>query len=174
MALVTEDGTGLADAESYGSLTAANTYWTQRTGTKAATRWAAATDPKKEAALRAATEWLDARYYFRGAILKTSQALAWPRTSVIDSEGRATSALPLQIVRATFQLAAEHLRRPLDEVLDRGGQIASQSVAGVVSVAYETGAPAERTFAFVDGLLADLIEGLRAGAGRDSVQMELV
>lgn len=119
------------------------------------------------------TESLDARYVFRGSILVPTQALAYPRTSIIGRDGRAHLPVPLPIVRATYELAAEHLRRDLNEVLDRGGRTASESVAGVVAVTYEPGAPAERLFELVDNLLADFVEELRSAAGRDSVAMQI-
>ena len=63
--LVVEDGTGLADANSYIASADADTYWANR----ANAAWAALDDDAKAAALIQATQYLDARYSFKGCQL---------------------------------------------------------------------------------------------------------
>ena len=57
MALITEDGTGLADAESYCAVTEADA-WHAAHGNPSA--WTQADEPAKETALRLATQFIDA------------------------------------------------------------------------------------------------------------------
>jgi len=81
MALVTEDGTGRADAESYISVADATAYHAAR-GNAA---WAAvASDEVREQLLRRATDFMEQNYRERwaGFRVTTTQALSWPRYEV--------------------------------------------------------------------------------------------
>jgi hypothetical protein len=80
MALVVEDGTARADAESYCSVAAADTYHANRGNTV----WAALTQTVKEQCLRKATDYLVAIYRnaWDGYRKTTTQALDWPRFMV--------------------------------------------------------------------------------------------
>ena len=157
MALIPEDGTGLATADSYLSLTAAGTYFTAH-GSPAA--WTGATDAVKEDALRKATAWLDGQYRWVGSVVQTTQALGWPRYNAIDEEGRlrASDVVPQQIKDACCEVALAHINSSLTAALARGGQVQSETV-GAISVTYQNGAPAESTFPYVRRLLRGLIRG---------------
>ena len=91
MSFLVEDGSGLAAANSYLALAAADVYWADRD----AVNWATASVMAKEAALIAATQLLDASYTWRGRKGSAGQALDWPRTNVVDGEGYA----PVQACR---------------------------------------------------------------------------
>lgn len=93
MALTTEDGSGLADAESYVSVADCTTY--------AAAHGLAftGTESEQEAKLRRATQYLDTEYTFKGERLTQTQALAWPRTVV--------PGIPREIVGACCELACK-------------------------------------------------------------------
>jgi hypothetical protein len=107
MALVVENGTGLSTAESYVSADDADTYLVAR---GAPATWEAASDVKRQQALRVATEWLDARMMYRwlGQVVSASQALAWPRAGVYDINDVyvASDAVPTAVERATAEAAA--------------------------------------------------------------------
>ncbi len=114
MALVVEDGTGRADAESYVSVADAETYATAR-GLTFATGSTAA----KEQALRRATTWLDARYRSRFVGIRKNrrlQALEWPRTGSFDAmepiNAIGTSEIPTEVVKATVEAAVRELATP--------------------------------------------------------------
>jgi hypothetical protein len=113
MALIVEDGTGLANAESYISEADADTYFTAYTGTTEATTWAAATTAGKEAALRIATQYLDVTYghRWRGVKGSSTQALSWPRDNATDDDGFAIDdeSIPVNLERATAEVGARHL-----------------------------------------------------------------
>ncbi len=118
MALVVEDGTGLANAESYLSVSAADTYHLNR----GHTAWASKTTTEKEVALRKATEYIDARYQsrFKGIVEfpDTPQALQFPRLYICGYTG-----IPVTLERATAEYALRALAAELapDPVVDPSG-----------------------------------------------------
>ena len=82
MSLIVEDGTGKVDAESYQSVSAADTYFSNVGNSL----WTGST-AVKEAALRKATIYLDSTYQWQGSIFSLEQSLNWPRLGVYDYQG---------------------------------------------------------------------------------------
>jgi hypothetical protein len=78
---IVETGVGLTNSNSYISLADATQYH-ENYGAPAA--WTSAAQAAKEAALRAATRYLDAKYFLKGAKTKSDQSLQWPRYDVYD------------------------------------------------------------------------------------------
>lgn len=78
MAFTPEDGTGLADANSYATVEFADAYFADRGNAT----WAALTEAQKQANLILATDYIDKVFglRFAGAIEVETQALAFPRT----------------------------------------------------------------------------------------------
>lgn len=110
MALVVEDGTGKADAESYVSVEDCTSYATARD----ITDWLN-TANDQEAALRRATAFLDKSFVWKG--YKTwgrAQALAWPRVEVLDEEDNEVlgTEIPVEVIQATCELAAYEAANP--------------------------------------------------------------
>lgn len=161
MTLIVETGAGLAAAESYASVPALDAYAVAH-GSPAI--WSAASLELKEAALRYATAWLDGRYEWTGAILSRTQALAWPRSGAIDPDGRELSGVPARLVRLTCQAALYHLEESLAAPLPRGGAVKREKV-GPLEVEYADGAPASRTFSYLDDLAAPLLSSSAGGYG---------
>lgn len=161
MALIDEDGTGKADAESLCSVSAANAYHEGRTGTALATAWAAAGDPAKESALRQATDWLEGEYaaLWPGRKKTSAQALSWPRYGAYDINNLPIdeSSVPVPVVKACAALAARALSTPLSADLTRSTYVKSQSV-GSLSQTFADGAPAETVYTEVHRLLAPLLQ----------------
>lgn len=164
MALTVEDGTGLAAADSYISLTDADTYFTNH-GSPAV--WTGASDPQQEAALRFATAWLDGQYTWVGLVKTSTQALAWPRIGGYDSEGRAVdeASVPRRVKEAVCEVALAHLGSALNAALERGGAVKREQV-GAIAVEYMDWAPSEAVMPFV----SRLVKGLTA-SGSASVVM---
>jgi len=109
MSFLVEDGTGLAGATSYGSVTEFVLYW--------ADRGKDYSDTDAElivAALINATDYMEVRFgsKFKGRKVSGEQGLAWPRRYVTDREGYeiAYDAVPSRIKRACF----EYAKRALD------------------------------------------------------------
>ncbi len=159
MALIVEDGTGKASAESYVSVADCVSYAAARGLT-----FPAAPVDLAEAALRRATAWIDAQYRTRFSGYRQHrrlQALEWPRGWAEDSECNPIPAteVPVEIIHATCEAAVRELAEPgsLSPDMERGGAI-KRLKAGSVEVEYSTAATATTTFQTIDGLLASLLK----------------
>lgn len=158
MALVVEDGTGLSNADSYISLAAANTYWTAH---GAPSSWTGAPDAAKEGALRYATRKIDGEYgsRFLGRIAVLTQALAWPRSGVIDADGRsvASNVVPVSVQEATCELARLHLEADLGASI--ASNVQSQSLDGLGSQSFFGPGGEQKQAPMVPQLLARVLYG---------------
>lgn len=159
MALIVEDGTGKADAESYISVTDADTYFTARGNTT----WAALTTAAKEQALRAATDHMVATFAGRwsGYRIGTTQALDWPREYVPVRDAPTLSyydnnVVPTAVARACAEYAVRASAGAL--VADVGAQVTQETV-GPLSVTYAPGARQQTTYPAVDAMLAPFLRG---------------
>jgi hypothetical protein len=121
LALVKEDGTGRADANSYASAADGDAY---HDGHLYASAWTAATVENKEKALVMASRLIDSQYQFNGFKVSGGQALQWPRISCPDPDVNATelvgilwragnyvdsNIVPKVVVDSTCELARELL-----------------------------------------------------------------
>jgi hypothetical protein len=121
IALVKEDGTGLANANAYASAADCDAY---HAGHLYATAWTGATDDQKAAALVMATRLIDGQYQFNGLRSQSAQALQWPRVNCPDPDKAPIpvltslllydpfvpfSIVPLAVVQATCEMARELL-----------------------------------------------------------------
>jgi hypothetical protein len=162
MSLVTETGAGLANAESYCSVSDADAYHANR-GNAA---WALALDQDKEAALRNATTFLEGRFgqFWGGYRVTQSQALSWPRYGTYYSDGMARQSaflipqdvVPPEIRDACARLALSALAGDLLPDIDRGGQIKRERI-GPIEVEYESGADTETSRPWLRAILARLL-----------------
>lgn len=158
MALIVEDGTGLADAESYISVADADTYFAAR-GNAA---WAALATEAKEQALRAGSDYMLAVYgpRWKGSRMTATQALDWPRSGVVANGFEVDDdVVPLPVARANAELAVRASAGPL---LGDQGAAVKQEVVGPISVTYQDGARQVTRYAAVDGMLGAY---LRDGGG---------
>lgn len=76
-----EDGTGLADSNSYASVAECDDYHASRLRS---TDWTNATNGDKQKALAQASRTLDAEFRFKGFKANDSQAMQWPRVLARD------------------------------------------------------------------------------------------
>lgn len=169
MALIVEDGSGVSGAESYLSVALADAYWTYRNDSV----WNAYATAKKEAALRAATQYIDATYKFNSTMSSATQALEWPRASFYGVSGRyyGGTEIPQSLKDAVAELAYEWgVNGALLPTADRGNDI-KRVKAGSVEVEYNSSAPTVKTFNFVSRLLSDLTKGGNSGV---NVRLERV
>lgn len=112
--LVKEDGTGLANANTYADVADANAYL-ENTGRKDA--WSAYSSAEKSAALVQGTDYLD-QYYrsrFKGVRFSATQRLEWPRNEVYDELGNLVDAadIPEEVPNAAIEFAFEAAAGPL-------------------------------------------------------------
>lgn len=139
MALVVEDGTGLATAESYTSVSDADSYHTDHGAPSA---WSSATTAAKETALRQASEFIDQWYGMRwlGIRAEPDQALDWPRIDgyyLDDNREIPWTVVPQPVKDATAVLALEALSATLLPDLDNPGTV-KRSKVKVGSLEQET------------------------------------
>jgi len=144
LVLVKEDGTGLANANSYASAADGDAY---HDGHLYATVWTGATTANKEKALVFATRVIDAQYRFNGGRATTTQALQWPRSDCPDPDAApdatgvglfASDKLPTALVNATCEmaralLATDRTGAPPGEGIDTTQSSASSSTGGTPS-----------------------------------------
>jgi len=133
--LITEDGTGRSDANTYVSLTEANAYFEARVSASA---WTNATDDEKKVALVHACRILDSYVAWIGYPSSTDQALEWPRAFVsyeksgfeyfVDSD-----EIPARVKDAQCELALIMLSGDIQKVPDTAG-FSSISIAGAISL----------------------------------------
>lgn len=132
MAFIPEDGTGLADANSYASVAEADAYFTDRNNTA----WLALTDVEKQANLIVATEYLDNNYIWYSSKLVPTQALGWPRTPY-TLDGILIEGVPKAIKQATYQIASSNSTESIEAPPNEG--IKSEKY-GDASMTYTDGA----------------------------------
>jgi hypothetical protein len=178
MPLVVEDGTGLANSESYISVADATTYHANR-GNAA---WAAlASDTVREQKLRLATEYLSDKYRLRwkGTRVTATQALDFPRygvpredyyvvgsappNSIDGSFYYPSDEVPAEVVRACAELALRAIDGPLYADVE---QKVKREKVGPIETEYADGASATTTYTAVDGMLAPFLNS------RSSLRME--
>jgi hypothetical protein len=101
MALVVEDGTGLANANSYASVADADAYHELRGNSV----WTEAADSDKEIALVRATDYIDLSS-FKGEAEEPGQALQFPRHDLYNRNGEQVGGtVPVEIERACYEYA---------------------------------------------------------------------
>jgi len=156
MALITEDGTAKADAESYCSVAAADAHHEAR----GMTNWASLSTTEKEQALRRATDYMTQTYGPLWAGLRSlpTQALDWPRSGCPRPEifqgFWAPTEMPPALIKGCAELA---LRAAAGELLgDQGREVIEQTV-GPITTKYAQGSPQAKRYAAVDALLAPLM-----------------
>lgn len=162
MTLIVETGTASATAESYISVTDADTYFTNRGDTV----WTALLTPAKEAALRKATDYMAGRYGLQWAgVRKTdTQALDWPRYRVVRHDAAsmaygvlyyADDAVPVAVQRACAELAVRASAADLSP--DLTAQVKQETV-GPISVTYADGARQDTAYKAIDAMLAPYLK----------------
>lgn len=155
MGIVVEDGTGLANANSYASENALGDYSDDR-AVKLASGDA-------EAALVRASAALDALFGSRYPGYRTngrSQGLMWPRTEATDAEGEeiATDEIPQEIIAATCELAIRELTEAGSTMPDiEAGGLPKRIKAGSVEIEKFGNAGVTAAFQIVDGIMASLL-----------------
>lgn len=156
MSIIVEDGTGLADAETYISVADADTYHSQR----ANAAWALLDTPAKEAALRNATDYMMATYGPRwlGERVSATQALDWPRFDVVARGfAIASNSIPAEVQRACAELA---LRASSAELAPDVGQRTLREKVDVIEVEYDRYSPQFTQYRAIDNLLAPFLDDL--------------
>jgi hypothetical protein len=134
MAFVVETGAGLSNANSYASVSAADSYVADR----GIAGWTALSTTIKQQSLVNATDYLEATYRsaWKGNRVSETQSLSWPRYNVIvDGFNFASNVVPLQVINACIEMA---IRASAGETLlaDQGQRVRREKI-DVIEVEYQ-------------------------------------
>lgn len=172
MALVVEDGTGKANADALISVVDATAYHAGRGNAE----WASETydDDDRERAIRRATAFLSNSFTWAGIRSKNrKQALAWPRSGVVDQEGNGIKAdeIPIEIADACAEIALRELVSPGAMNPDfTASDLVKREKIGAIETEYalsNTSADAQRPVLLV---VRDMVsQFLKAGAGNSII-----
>lgn len=172
MAFVPEDGTGLANANSFISVETADAYFDDRSVTK----WADLDQTPKETALIQATDYIMLRWpseKFKGWQATEGQSLPFPRIYV----GNSALQMPVSLQKATAEYALLALDGPLapNFEYDETGRLVTKKREEVGPIVEEVGYPSStstnpptyRTYPVPDGLIRPLLNGSGGGVTRN-------
>jgi hypothetical protein len=176
MSLIVEDGTGLANAESYISVADATAYHSAR-GNAA---WAAlASDTIREQLLRKATDYMMQVYRLSwGGSRKTStQALDWPRYDVPMQDAPSgygaypayydDDIVPVEVKNACAELA---FRASVADLSPDIGQRVLREKVDVIEIEYADHGPQYATYRAIDNMLAPFLAAGSSGTFRKVVR----
>ena len=175
MALICENGSIVAGAETYVSSADCTQYHANRGNTS----WAG-TDAVKEAALRKATAYIDGKYRSRWKgqkVYPIDQPLEWPRIGVKVTDGPqqyydvppsfydteyagflAITTIPQRLKDATCEAALRALSGDL--AIDADNSLARKKI-DALEWEYRQGAvPGQKTYQIIDQLLSDYLKPL--------------
>jgi hypothetical protein len=155
MALIVEDGSIVAGAEAYITVSNADTYFSNRGNAT----WSALTTAAKEQALRKATDYMGQRYIdrWKGLIVSESQVLDWPRSGVVVRGYQVDDdTVPDAIQYACAMLAVRASAATL--LADESRTIRARSI-GPISVEYDPASPQAKKYPEVEKLLAPYLSG---------------
>ena len=137
MAIIKEDGTGVANSNAYADEADANAHAEARQ----ITQWMDVKDMRREAALLKASAVLDTSYEFKGRRLTRDQSMRWPRVNVIDDEGytRPSNQIPPELFDACLELAMEDVINGLLVTQSLGGGVKKEitRIEGAVTISKE-------------------------------------
>ena len=160
MALTVEDGTALANAESYISVADADSHHAAR-GTEEAS-WVGLDTEVKEQCLRRATDHMLQTYRgrWKGYLVKPqTQALDWPRYQVYPDDSFlyaiASDSVPVEVKRACAELALRANTATLTEDVEPG-LVQSESV-GPIAVTYAVTGQRQVRYTAIDRTLGLLL-----------------
>jgi hypothetical protein len=127
MPLIVEDGSGIANADTFVTLDDADAFFSDRNEGE----WAAASNTVREAALRQAATYLGMVYRWPGQATKVDQALPWPRYGVPSGGGFFPSnEIPRQVNDAQLLLALEVINRgTILRRVDPAAQVIEKTIA---------------------------------------------
>lgn len=154
MALVTEDGTGKSDAESYCSVAAADARHTALGNSS----WTG-DDTAKEQALRKATQFIEGLYRqrWKGSRSTRDQALSWPRYgAIVGGWDVRSTVVPTEVANATADLAVKALSAELAPDLERA---VIREKVGPLETEYSEYSSDVKRFRAAEMMLAPFVKG---------------
>lgn len=162
MSIIVETGAGSATSETFCSVAYADAYNLAR----GCDPWfdVKMTVAKKEEALRRASDYFEQVYgrNFQGKRVNSTQALSWPRTSVLLDGGYiALNAIPSLVINASAELAYKAAQGNLAADLTQG---VKREKVGVLEVEYDSTSAQYTRYRAIDNMLAPLLAQTPNGA----------
>jgi hypothetical protein len=181
--MIVEDGSIVADANSYITVAFADDYHEKRGNTT----WATMTVGEKEASIIRATDYIEQAYNqrWKGRVVDPLQSLDFPRAFVNLSDVSGFSnaqydfiggvyflpnnVIPKELKNASAEMAFKAARGELSPDLEPTGNVIAESVDGAVSVSYsDRNTPRFKVFRAIDNMLSHLLKsnGTNFNVGR--------
>jgi hypothetical protein len=150
MAFVVETGAGIANANSYASVAAADGYVADR----GVSGWASLLTSEKQMALVKATDYIEATYRdaWKGNRVSQTQALSWPRSGAYaDGFPIDANVVPTAVINACIEMA---LKAANGETLiaDQGQRVKREKI-DVIEVEYADYSDPAQRYPFVNRML---------------------
>jgi hypothetical protein len=176
LVLVKEDGSGMANANSYADVAEGDAF---HEGHLYATDWTGANSTTRTAALVFATRLIDAYYQFRGFKAHDAQALQWPREFARDEDALVAhvfpsipntdgyfpdDAVPKLLRDATIETARELIRANRADDPDGEG-LAVMALTGTLSLTFDKKDRPPVIPHVAQAMLSKLGEYLKSSAG---------
>lgn len=169
--IIVEDGTGLLDSDAYIAVVDADTYFANRN----ISAWSSATDDQKQAAIRAATQYIDSTYHFKGFIRNygpatQQQALQFPRWGLYLNGKSLNTLWPItRLTQATAEAALRALSGSL--IVDTDDQREEAVTIGPIAVKYANSVQqGQPRFQVIDALLGPFVLNRISGGGTARLQ----
>jgi hypothetical protein len=176
LTLIKEDGSGLANANSYADVADGDAYHEAHLY---ASDWSGASTATKTAALVMATRLVDAYFQFRGFKAHDTQALQWPRELARDDDALTTrglsvlsygsdyfasDAVPRLLRDATIETARELIKA--DRTADPDGEgLATLALTGTLSITFDKSDRAPVVPHVAQAMLSKLGEYMKSNTG---------
>ena len=137
MALIVENGTGVAGADAYSDVAACSAYASAYYGSALN-----GSPADKEAAIRRATAYLNGLAWKGTRTHGRAQSLAWPRTGVTDCEGLAIGdhEIPADLIKAQHEFARAEFQSAgvLTPSLSKATATVASEKVDVIQITYDT------------------------------------
>lgn len=153
MTLIVEDGTMVANANTYVNVTEADSYWSLRSTKTGSSTWSSASTANKESALVVATEYIDNVYNFAYKKQSSTQSLQFPRNNN-------SGVIPVNLKNAVCELAAIGLSSDLYTNVD-GKDLVEQNIAGKIVQKWASGGSANKKqvrYVYIESLLKEYMQ----------------
>jgi len=166
--MTVEDGTIVADANSYTTVDEFKAYWDNR-----GFDYSSYTDDQISIALIKATDYLENRWggKYKGRIEDDDQVLSFPRLSLYDLAGRLVEGIPNKLKYAQIEYAKRALEEELtaDPTTDESGApiISKTETVGPITESVQFGngglATKYKSYPAADDYLRDYVNGYGGG-----------
>lgn len=153
---IVENGTGVADANSYISVDEFKEYWTDRN-----VDYTSKSDTEIQASLIKATQYLDTKYKFIGFKYTYNQALEFPRYNAYDKNGYLVTDIPNCLKYALNEASAIELNgSDLYASTEEGVSSKTENVGPVqTTYTYKNKSTGQTVYNIIENCLRPILKG---------------